>query len=210
MRAPLRPRHAESSSSAPCTQITGTPRRSVSATVDTVTAAAADPVGHMEFEVSRLGQPEQRHHAHLVLQRRRQTVDEKRQHVGAERIADQDDAPYGPLRQVVANDARQIRRGGVRRARRPVVAKAAPADGRNSSRGHFVRHASVHPGPAAVACQDDRHRIRPCRRRHRDFGQGQVAHLRRSGDGFGVGAARRDRVVGGEVLRLPVARTANP
>ena len=112
----------------------------------------------MELECRCRGRAEQHRARDACGDIRRQAVDEKRESISPERIADQDDLADIPALRVVVDDAGEIGRGLVWRTSLPVVAQAAPADAWNASPCQSFSDGLVQVCPSAITGQNDRHR----------------------------------------------------
>ena len=88
--------------------------------------------------------------------------------------------------------------------------QTAPPHSRNAACRHSSCDVLVEIGPPAVTGEDDRHRVRACGRRHRDFCQRQVANLGSCRDFCAARSVCRDGLIRLEVLSFPVARDREP
>ncbi|MNX68523.1 hypothetical protein D3C86_997110 [compost metagenome] len=94
-----------------------------------------------------------------MLLRLGQTVVDRRQYVGAERVTGQDEALGAPLLPVVLHQFGQVQRALLRALVLPVVAQGVDADHRVADLGHLARHVAVEVAPAAVTGQEQGHGV---------------------------------------------------
>src|SRR4051794_14634663 len=119
--------------------------------------AAREPAGEVDDEVGPGRGGEEGDLADRVTCLGRQAVDGGRQDVGAERVADEDDARPAPGLSVAVDDGGEVARELVGGALGPEVAERVDADGRHAAVLQHAGELLVDVAPAAVAGDDHRH-----------------------------------------------------
>ena len=114
---------------------------------------------------------------HPLTQVRRQAIHHERQHVGAERVTDEQHALLVPGREVVAQQARHVARGRFRRAPAPEILQRVQSHGRHATRCQARGEFLIESGPAAIPGEQQREFIRHAAGVH--FGHRQVVDVRR-------------------------------
>ncbi len=137
-------------------------------------AAMAQPLAEPELEAGRAPRTEQGDQAHLALQVGRQPSDHERQHLGAQRVTDEQGVLALPGGEIGPQDPRQVGGGALRRPRGPEVLQGVEAHHREAAFGQLAGHVPVEPGPAAVARDHHRQRVAG-RARLRQLEERQVA-----------------------------------
>src|ERR1700730_16147391 len=149
-------------------------------------AVAPHPVGDAYLERGAGVDAQQADARHALTQLRRQAIDHERQHVRAERVTYEQHALLVPGREVVAQQARHVARGRLRRALAPEILQRVQSHGRHATRCQARGELLIEPGPAAIPGEQQREFLRLTAGMH--FRHRQVPDV---GRGLGRGCRAR-------------------
>jgi hypothetical protein len=109
----------------------------------------------MKFKRRKPGWGEQRDKANRAQQLLGKAVGKRRQYIGAQRIAHENDFVFVPHSKIVTQDACQVGSPTLGRARRPKVLKRIDSDYGNTVTGERVPQVPINASPATIARKDN-------------------------------------------------------